>query len=65
MTGPLFAFVGRVSTEDNQEPEASRARQLAKARAIMPPGTEIVPSTSTSATAARCPGCAARRQGAS
>lgn len=38
----LFAFVGRVSTEDNQEPEASRARQLAKARAIVPPGSEII-----------------------
>jgi DNA invertase Pin-like site-specific DNA recombinase len=42
MTGQLFAFVGRVSTEDNQEPEASRARQIAKARAILPPGAEIV-----------------------
>lgn len=40
--GPLCAFVGRVSTEDNQEPEASRARQLAKARAILPPGYEII-----------------------
>lgn len=37
----LFAFVGRVSTEDNQEPEASRARQLAKARRILPAGAEI------------------------
>ncbi|MGH9214168.1 MAG: recombinase family protein [Acidimicrobiales bacterium] len=43
MTGLLlFAFVGRVSTEDNQEPEASRARQVAKARAILPPGAQIV-----------------------
>jgi site-specific DNA recombinase len=37
-----FAFVGRVSTEDNQEPEVSRARQIAKARTILPPGAEIV-----------------------
>ena len=38
----LFAFVGRVSTEEMQEPEASRARQLAKARTILPPGAQIV-----------------------
>jgi len=31
-----------VSTEDNQEPEASRARQIAKARALLPAGAEIV-----------------------
>jgi site-specific DNA recombinase len=37
----LFAFVGRVSTEDNQEPESSRARQLAKARSILPPRAQI------------------------
>jgi len=41
--GPrVFAFCGRVSTEDNQEPEASRARQLAQARRILPPDAEIV-----------------------
>jgi site-specific DNA recombinase len=34
--------VGRVSTEEMQEPEASRARQLAKARTILPPGAQIV-----------------------
>ena len=38
----LFAFVGRVSTEDMQEPEASRARQIAKARTILPPSAQIV-----------------------
>lgn len=41
--GPrAFAFCGRVSTEDNQEPEASRARQLAQARRLLPPDAEIV-----------------------
>ena len=42
MTPRLFAFSGRVSTEDNQEPEASRARQLAQARRILPPQSQIV-----------------------
>lgn len=42
MTAMRFAFGGRVSTEDNQEPEASRARQLDQARRIIPPGAEIV-----------------------
>ena len=42
MTTQRFAFCGRVSTEDNQEPEASRARQVAQARRILPPGAEIV-----------------------
>lgn len=37
-----FAFCGRVSTEDNQEPEVSKARQLEQARRILPPGAEIV-----------------------
>jgi site-specific DNA recombinase len=30
-----FAFYGRVSTEDNQDPEASRAWQLRRARALI------------------------------
>lgn len=42
MSPKLFAFCGRVSTEDNQEPEASRARQLAQARRLLPPDAEIV-----------------------
>ena len=42
MSGRAFAFVGRVSTEDNQEPEASRARQIAQAQRILPPEAEIV-----------------------
>jgi site-specific DNA recombinase len=37
-----FAFCGRVSTEDNQEPEASRARQLAQARRVLPAGAEVI-----------------------
>jgi DNA invertase Pin-like site-specific DNA recombinase len=42
MSKPLFAFVGRVSTEEMQEPEASRARQIAKASTILPPSAQIV-----------------------
>lgn len=30
-----FAFAGRVSTEDNQDPQASRNRQLGRARALV------------------------------
>lgn len=38
-----FAFYGRVSTEDNQDPEASRAWQLSRARALVEPrGGRIV-----------------------
>ncbi|WP_206185060.1 recombinase family protein, partial [Thermoactinospora rubra] len=38
-----FAFYGRVSTEDNQDPEASRAWQLGRARALIEPrGGQIV-----------------------
>jgi hypothetical protein len=37
-----FAFYGRVSTEDHQDPIASRGRQLARARSqIEPSGGEI------------------------
>jgi hypothetical protein len=32
-----FAFCGRVSTEDQQDPEASRNWQLARARALIEP----------------------------
>jgi site-specific DNA recombinase len=42
VTKLLFAFVGRVSTEEMQEPEASRARQIAKASTILPPSAQIV-----------------------
>jgi site-specific DNA recombinase len=37
-----FAFYGRVSTEDMQDPVASRLWQLDRARATIPAGTEIV-----------------------
>jgi site-specific DNA recombinase len=38
-----FAFLGRVSTEDQQDPESSRAWQLSRARALIEPkGGEIV-----------------------
>lgn len=37
-----FAFAGRVSTEDQQDPEASRAWQLARARALTERHGEIV-----------------------
>ncbi|MCM3884111.1 recombinase family protein [Frankia sp. R82] len=37
-----FAFYGRVSTEDQQDPEASRAWQLARAQALVDAHGEIV-----------------------
>ena len=38
-----FAFYGRVSTEDQQDPESSRAWQLARSRALIEPqGGRIV-----------------------
>lgn len=37
-----FAFCGRVSTEDQQDPEASRNWQLARARALTERHGEIV-----------------------
>jgi site-specific DNA recombinase len=37
-----FAFCGRVSTEDQQDPESSRGWQLARARALTAPHGEIV-----------------------
>jgi hypothetical protein len=38
-----FAFYGRVSTEDNQDPEASRNWQLTRANALIEPrGGRIV-----------------------
>ena len=37
-----FAFYGRVSTEDQQDPEASRAWQLARARTLSERHGEIV-----------------------
>ncbi|MDQ1439250.1 MAG: site-specific recombinase [Acidimicrobiaceae bacterium] len=41
--GKRFAFAGRCSTEDNQDPESSRAWQLARAEALIKPhGGEVV-----------------------
>ena len=37
-----FAFYGRVSTEDQQDPEASRSWQIARARALSERHGEIV-----------------------
>ena len=37
-----FAFSGRVSTEDNQDPEASRNWQLSRARALIEPAGGII-----------------------
>ena len=37
-----FAFYGRVSTEDQQDPASSKQWQIARAQAILPPGGVIV-----------------------
>src|SRR6476646_982715 len=38
-----FAFYGRVSTEDQQDPQASKALQLSRARSLVEPaGGEVV-----------------------
>jgi len=37
-----FAFYGRVSTEDNQDPEGSRNWQLTRARGLVEPAGHIV-----------------------
>jgi site-specific DNA recombinase len=37
-----FGFAGRVSTEDNQDPEASRNWQLSRARALIEPAGGII-----------------------
>ncbi len=39
---PRFAFAGRVSTEDNQDPEASRNWQLSRSRALIEPAGGVV-----------------------
>ena len=40
--GLRFAFYGRVSTEDHQDPVTSRARQLAQARSLVAGRGQIV-----------------------
>jgi site-specific DNA recombinase len=37
-----FAFAGRVSTEDNQDPEASRNWQISRARALIEPAGGVI-----------------------
>jgi site-specific DNA recombinase len=37
-----FAFYGRVSTEDQQDPESSRAWQLTRSRALIEPRAGVV-----------------------
>jgi hypothetical protein len=52
-----LAFYGRVSTEDQQDPESSRAWQLHRSQQLIEPtAASSLPSTSTVATAAHCPG---------
>src|SRR6266849_9268872 len=43
-TAPVkrFAFKGRVSTEDNQDPEASRNWQISRSRALIEPASGII-----------------------
>jgi site-specific DNA recombinase len=40
--GMLFAFLGRVSTEDQQDPESSRAWQFGRAKALIEPCGGVV-----------------------
>ena len=37
-----LAFYGRVSTEDQQDPESSRAWQLSRARALIEPHDGVI-----------------------
>lgn len=41
-SGCRFAFYGRVSTEDNQDPDASRAWQLRRARGLIEPRGGVI-----------------------
>src|SRR5688572_29778923 len=41
-TGKRFAFAGRVSTEDNQDPKSSRAWQLSRAESLIAPHGRVV-----------------------
>ncbi|WP_406673909.1 recombinase family protein [Nonomuraea sp. N2-4H] len=42
MSATRFAFYGRVSTEDNQDPESSRAWQLTRSRALIEPRGGVI-----------------------
>ena len=60
-----LAFYGRVSTEDQQDPDSSRAWQLHRSlQLIQPYGGSSLPNTSTVARAARCHGNGALRPAA-
>ncbi|GAA2899696.1 hypothetical protein GCM10020220_106490 [Nonomuraea rubra] len=37
-----FAFYGRVSTEDNQDPQSSRAWQITRSRALIEPRGGVI-----------------------
>lgn len=57
-----FAFYGRVSTEDHQDPVTSRARQRDQAAMLVAGQGRSWPSTSTPGRAGCCRASAARRQ---
>jgi hypothetical protein len=60
--GPL-AFYGRCSTEDNQDPETSRAWQLNNAtKFVQPLGGHIAAEFLISDSRGRCRGSAGRRR---
>ncbi len=59
--GLRFAFYGRVSTEDWQDPVTSRARQREQAGALVAGTARSWPGSSTPGTAARCRGRVGRR----
>jgi site-specific DNA recombinase len=58
-----LAFYGRVSTEDQQDPESSRTWQLHRSlQLIEPHGGVLVGEYFDVATAARCPGSGGPRR---
>jgi site-specific DNA recombinase len=56
-----FAFYGRVSTEDYQDPVTSRARQLARAAALVAGSGQITAEFFDAGQSRCCRGPAARR----
>jgi site-specific DNA recombinase len=59
--GLRFAFYGRVSTEDWQDPVTSRARQREQAAVLVAGHGKIVAEFFDAGRAGRCPGRGARR----
>ena len=57
-----FAFYGRVSTEDHQDPVASRVRQRDQADALVAGHGRIVADFFDAGRPGYCPGHAARRR---